>query len=250
MRRGVVLMVFLVAQCCQAQKEVATQENAWLMYMGNHRVSEKWGLHMEYQFRRAEIFQDWQQSLLRLGVDYYRKTGEQVTVGYAWIRSFPYGEQPIAHSNNEHRVWQQFMTKSKLNCLELQHRYRIEQRFIENWQSNVVGPYEMIGYLYRQRVRYRFQMVIPVGKRELSDNTLFFAASDEIFLGFGKGIGKNVLDQNRIFGGVGWRFNAACNVQFGYLNQYILKRDGIHAERNHTFQTTLTYNLDWRNKEE
>jgi hypothetical protein len=233
-----------------AQKDIATHENAWLMYLGNHRISDKLGIHTEYQFRRADIFQDWQQSLLRLGLDYYSKKGEQVTVGYAWIKSFPYGEQPIAHSNREHRIWQQYIMKSKLNRIELQHRYRLEQRFIENWKSVDDGVFDMMGYLYRQRVRYRFQIVVPLSKREMSDNTLFFVFNDEVFLGFGKGISNNVLDQNRLFSALGWRFNSACNVQLGYLNQYVIKKDGIHVERNHTLQTTVTYNVDWAKKEE
>ena len=84
----------------------------------------------------------------------------------------------------------------------------------------------------------------------MSDNTLFFTAYDEPFLGFGRGIAKNVLDQNRLYAALGWRFNAACNIQLGYLNQYIVKKDGIQAERNHTLQAALTYNIDFRKKEE
>jgi hypothetical protein len=247
---GLFISTLLVALSVRAQKEIVTQENAWLVYIGNHRVTDQVGFHTEYQFRRAEIFQDWQQSLLRLGIDYYTKTGEQVTAGYAWIKSFPYGEQPIAHANNEHRIWQQIITKSKFSRIELQHRYRLEQRFIENWKKSIEGEYEMMGHVYRQRVRYRCQIMFPISRSEMSDNTLFFVANDEVFLGFGKGIGKNVLDQNRVFTALGWRFNSACNIQLGYLNQYIMKSDGIHAERNHTLQAIVTYNVDWRMKEE
>jgi hypothetical protein len=247
---GLFISTLLVALSVRAQKEIVTQENAWLVYIGNHRVTDQVGFHTEYQFRRAEIFQDWQQSLLRLGVDYYTKNGEQVTAGYAWIKSFPYGEQPIAHANNEHRIWQQFIAKSKLNRIDLQHRYRLEQRFIENWLGPDNGTYMKDGHAFRQRARYRFQITFPLSRKELSDNTLFFIANDEVFIGFGKGIGKNVLDQNRLYSALGWRFNQACNMQLGYLNQYSIKKDGIHAERNHTLQATLLYNLDCRKKEE
>lgn len=240
----------LISVCLSAQKDIANQQNAWLVYLGNHRLSDKWGLHTEYQFRRADGFREWQQSLLRVGIDYFAASGEQITAGYAWIKSFPYGEQPIMHVNNEHRIWQQFITKSKFRKIEMQHRYRLEQRFIENWSGSNDETYDMSGYLYRQRARYRFQIMIPLSNQELVNNTLFFAASDEVFLGFGKGIGKNILDQNRLYAALGWRFNAACNIQLGYLNQYIVKKDGIQAERNHTLQVSLTYNLDFRKKED
>jgi len=233
-----------------AQKDISEQEHMWLMYFGNHRISERWGLHTEYQWRRADGFEHWQQSLLRLGADYYAKNGVQYTAGYAWIRSFQYGDQPIAHNNNEHRIWQQIITKSKVSRVDVQHRYRLEQRFIENWVKDAEGVYAQDGFYFRQRVRYRLLLTVPLSRKETADNTLFFAAYDEVFLGFGRGIAKNILDQNRLYCALGWRFNAACNIQLGYLNQYIVKKDGIQAERDHTLQASLTYNINFRKKED
>ncbi|MEY3426197.1 MAG: hypothetical protein RL679_1555, partial [Bacteroidota bacterium] len=65
------------------------------------------------------------------------------------------------------------------------------------------------------------------------------------FLGFGKGIGKNILDQNRLYGAIGWRFTKDFQVQLGYLNQFIVKSDGVKMERNHTLQIGATYNMDF-----
>jgi hypothetical protein len=243
------LLTLVIVATSFAQKQISEQEHhAWLMYFGNHRLSEHWGIHTEYQWRRADGFEHWQQSLLRLGIDYYAKNSLQYTAGYAWIRSFQYGDQPIAHSYNEHRIWQQALMKSKIGPVDVQHRYRTEQRYIENWVKNGEGIYEQNGFYFRQRLRYRLMLTVPISRREMADNTLFFSAYDEPFLGFGKGISKNVLDQNRLYCAFGWRFNAACNIQLGYLNQYIIKKDGIQAERNHTLQTSMTYNLDWRKK--
>jgi hypothetical protein len=251
MKRFILLFVaFAMATTSFAQKQISDQEHAWLMYFGNHRITDRWGIHTEYQWRRADGFEHWQQSLLRLGIDYYAKNGAQYTAGYGWIRSFQYGDQPIAHSSNEHRIWEQTITKSKIGRIDLQHRYRLEQRYIENWVKDSEGVYAQNGFYFRQRVRYRMLLIVPISRKEMSDKTLFFAAYDEPFLGFGKGISKNVLDQNRLYCALGWRFNATCNIQLGYLNQYVVKKDGIQAERNHTLQAAITYNLDWRKKEE
>lgn len=231
-----------------SQKEISPQNHAWIMYFGNHKVSEQWGLHTEYQWRRADIFNDWQQSLLRLGVDYYSKQNAQYTLGYGWIKSFQYGDQPIAHNLNEHRIWEQFIIKNKVGRVDIQHRYRLEQRFIENWIKDANSVYAQDGFVFRQRVRYRFMATVPLSRKEMKDNTLFLAVYDEPFLGFGKGIGKNILDQNRLYGAIGWRFNKDFNVQLGYLNQYVVKTDGIKAERNHTLQIGVTYNIDFTKK--
>ncbi len=234
-----------------SQKEIVNQRNAWIMYFGNHMLNDRWGLHTEYQWRRAgreesaNIFQDWQQSLMRLGLDYYAKNQTQWTAGYGWIKTFQYGDQPVINSFNEHRIWEQFIVKNKIGRIDIQHRYRLEQRFIEQYKLTSNNYYEQNGYVFRNRIRYRFLITVPLSRKELADNTLFLSVYDEPFLGFGKGIGKNILDQNRLYGALGWRFNKNFNIQLGYLNQYIVKTDGIKAERNHTLQLGITYNLSF-----
>jgi len=86
---------------------------------------------------------------------------------------------------------------------------------------------------------------IPLNHNTMKDNTLFLGAYNEVFIGFGPGIGKNILDQNRLFGALGWKFNSKTNLQVGYLNQIIVKSDGIQIERNHNLQLSLTHNFDF-----
>jgi hypothetical protein len=250
--KSYLLTLYLITRCVvisYAQKDISTQTHAWVMYTGNHRLSSKWGIHTEYQWRRADYFSHWQQSLLRLGIDYYDKNTLQYTAGYGFIRSYRYGNQPISHVFNEHRIWEQIIMKTKVGRFDFQHRYRLEQRFLENWVKENTGKDVMNGFVFRQRVRYRIMLTVPLSRKEMADNTLFLSAYDEAFLGFGKGIAKNILDQNRLSVSLGWRFNPKCNIQVGYLNQYIVKKDGLQAERNHTLQVGITYYLDFRSKE-
>ena len=82
----------------------------------------------------------------------------------------------------------------------------------------------------------------------MEDNTLFFATYEEVFLGFGNGISKNILDQNRLYFALGWRCDKDFNVELGYLNHRVIKSDGEHSENNHTLQLAVTYNLDLQHK--
>lgn len=232
-----------------AQKQISTQAHGWFMYFGNHRLTDRWGIHTEYQWRRNDVAVNWQQSLLRLGVDYYIKQGPQLTAGYGWIVTYPYGNQPVAYTFNEHRIWQQLILTQKAGRFNFNHRFRFEQRFVEAKKLNSAAEYEHDKYNYRNRARYRLLVSVPLTKKEMQKNTLFVSLYDEVFLGFGAGIGKNVLDQNRLYLALGWMFSKNVNVQLGYLNQYVIKTDGIKAERNHTLQASLTYNLDFRKKE-
>lgn len=236
------LFVPFIAVC---QKDIASQAHAWVTYQGNHRINDRWGFHTEYQWRRDDLFDRWQQSLLRVGVEYYLKNGVQFTMGYGWIRTFPYGAQPVAFTFDEHRMWEQVILNQQVWRISINHRYRMEQRWMELHQQNTEGATEAV-YQLRHRGRYRLLLTVPLSRSTLADNTLFLALYDELFLGFGPHIGNNVLDQNRAYAALGWRFKTNLNVQVGYLNQYIIKSDGFHAERNHTLQLAVQCNLDMR----
>jgi hypothetical protein len=238
----------LTVNFVDAQKMMSDQNHAWVTYLGNCKLSEKFGIHTEYQWRRADGFKNWQQSLMRIGVDYYVNPTLSATAGYGWIVTYPYGEQPVGHEFQEHRIWEQVNMKSKFGRFEVQHRYRLEQRFLENWIKDANGNYMQSDNLFRQRIRYRLMILVPLSRKEMADNTLFLNVNDEPFIGFGKGIGKNILDQNRFNINLGWRFNKDLNIQVGYLNQFIAKSDGIKMERNHTLLLSTIYNLNFTSK--
>lgn len=229
-----ILSFFLcfLALTVSGQKTIDDQFHAWSVYQGNHHLSEKWDLHTEYQFRRANGFADWQQSLARIGLDYKLNPAVTVSGGYGWIISYPYGSQPIAQQTNENRLWQQLILKQPIGKIQVQHRYRLEQRWVDTQ--------------FKQRFRYRAQVLLPLQKSYIDQKKGFFMnINDEVFLGFGQGIGKNILDQNRFITAFGYQFNKDFNIQMGYLNQFVVKADGLHMERNHTLWTSVVYNLDF-----
>jgi hypothetical protein len=235
-----ILLAGISSWAC-AQKQIVSQYHSWFLYTGNHRLTDKLGLHTEYQWRRASWVTSWQQSLLRLGVDY--RLGEQatVTLGYAYIITWPYGEQPVNEKFTEHRLWQTLTLTQRQGRFYFNHRFRPEQRWL---QGNGNGGTSH--YTYRNRMRYRFLVNYPLNRKEMGPATWFASASDEIFIQFGPNFGRNYLDQNRLFAGIGYQFSAHGNVQAGYLQQFIVKSDGLKAERNHTLQLALFYNFDWR----
>ena len=199
----------------------------------------------EYQWRRADGFRHWQQSLLRFGLEYEINPKVSVMGGYAWIKTFPYGTQPILHEFNEHRMFEQVNLKDKAGRLEVQHRYRIEQRFLEQYALNSSGNVVQVDPVFRNRIRYRALVMLPLSRKTMGDQTLFLSINNELFVGFGKGIAKNPIDQNRFITALGWRFNAQTNIQVGYLNQFIFKSNAIDMERNHSLWISMVYNLDF-----
>lgn len=256
------LFVFFIIFPISAQTTKADQFNGWVFYTGNHKLTEKWGLHTEYQFRRSEGFSSPMQHQIRLGVDYNLNKIYTFSLGWSYIETFAYGdfaeEIPAKYNNykfNEQRIWEQFIIKhAQIGRFHYDSRFRLEQRWLSNVKN--IGTTTAPQYVrnndsedgywkYRNRARYRFRVQIPLSKAELTENTLFFVAADEIFLNFGNYVSSNIFDQNRLYLAFGWKFNKDTNIQLGYMNQFIEKGDGLHKENNHTMQVALTHNLDF-----
>lgn len=220
----------------QAQERtVDSQFNAWYMYFGTYKFADKLSLHSELQIRRHGLLEDPQQFLARVGLNYHMGNNLMLTGGYAYIVTHPYGEQPVGEKFSEHRIWQQLILSHNYRSIALNHRYRLEQR----WLGLPAGS------TYLNRARYRFMFNIPLTGPQIGKGAFFISLYDEILVNFGRNTGKNIFDQNRIYGALGYQTGASSNIQVGYLNQYVQKGDGLHFENNHTFQLAFFQNLDF-----
>ena len=71
MKKITIIGLFLLefAGTTLAQKTISNQNRAWVTYLGNHKIKNKFGIHTEYQWRLEDGFNYWQQSLARFGID-------------------------------------------------------------------------------------------------------------------------------------------------------------------------------------
>ena len=176
----------------------------WINYFGNKQINSQWNWHHEAQFRNYDALGDLEQLLLRTGIGRnLTEDNNNLLLGYGFIISENYITDDLEKVGvNEHRIYQQFITKQKLGIVSLQHRYRFEQRF-------VAGD-------FKTRLRYFLSMNVPLTKKEITDNTLYLSAYNEIFIN-----PKNsVFDRNRLYGALGYKFNKQVKVELGYMNQF------------------------------
>jgi len=139
--------------------------------------------------------------LIRTGIGYdLTENNNNVLLGYGFILSQPYvnGEKK---ENIEHRIFQQYITKQKFGRFYLQHRYRLEERFLEDD--------------FRMRFRYMLGVNIPITQKELLPKTLYASVYNEIFLHFN----NPVFDRNRVYGALGYVINKNMRIEAGYMNQ-------------------------------
>ncbi|WP_303310332.1 DUF2490 domain-containing protein [Hymenobacter sp. BT730] len=223
-----------------------TNHHVWLMYFGDHKLTDTWGLHTEVQVRRADLLNKSQQLLWRAGINYSLPNGMLLTSGYALAKSSPYGDYPAKTASKEHRIYEQLQLTQPLGRVQLMHRYRLEQRWTQAAGSTTS--------LYFNRARYLLKATLPLAGPTLEPNELYLSAYDEIFIGFGKNVHRNVFDQNRASFVLGYKFSPAAALEIGYLHQLVQQRAPLSTgetvvENNHTLQAGFIYNLDFRRKE-
>lgn len=221
---AILLFFFLAPAPSFAQNNRLNTSNqiGWYTYFGTFKLSNKLGLHTEYQFRRNQVITDWQQSLLRIGLNYSLHPSVQLRVGYGWIETFPYGEIPLngfGKQFTEHRIFQMAQLSQKVGKVDISHRFMLEQRFVGKYADAQAKKEAEFPLLHR--MRYMVRMQVPLKGNEIQDKTPYLAIYDEVFVGFGKNVNANVFDQNRIGVLIGYRFNKHIRLEGGYLNQTV-----------------------------
>jgi len=217
----------------KAEDQHSDQYHLWLNYVGDHPLlNTPWGLHLEIQNRREDWGDEWQQLLIRPGINYTISPNLTVSAGWAYVKTYPYGDFPALHEFDEHRAWEQVAYKMNLFGLEWTHRFRLEQRWIEEQNKKTDQTTNWRG---ENRFRYMLRTNIPITR----DKNTYIAIWDEIFLNFGGNVDKNNFDQNRAFLGIGRKLTPTTRLEVGFLEQTLQKRGGEKWEQNHTISLWL-----------
>lgn len=214
--------------------------HTWYMYSGDHPFNEgPWGLHFDGQIRRQGIVEKWHQLVLRPGINYAVTDKVLATLGYAFTKSYPYGDFPSEFTTPEHRIWQQLLLPQAVGRVALKHRLRFEQRWVGVKVADEAGKGRLDRYSYRNRFRYFLSGVIPLRKDSEGNNRYYLALYNEFMINFGSEVQNNVFDQNRAYGALGIRVGELGNLELGYLQQTVQQSNGRVFEYNHTLRVAL-----------
>lgn len=179
----------------------------WWLYFGNKQIARKWNWHHELQYRNYNFIGDMEQLLVRTGIGYnLTPNNNNILLGYGFIHTEPY----IAGTDdktdfNEHRIFQQFTTRQIYPHLILQHRYRIEERFIENRDH------------IQMRFRYFLSANIPLNKPAMTAGAAYLSVYNEVFLN----AKPSLFDRNRVYGAAGYVVNKYLRMELGFMRQLL-----------------------------
>jgi hypothetical protein len=234
------LLVSFTPIQAQSIRKTTNNSNGWLMYFGDHKFSKKWGVHVEAQVRRHDVVADWQQLLLRPGINYHFNDNAFTTVGYCFVETWPYGEFASKSAFPENRWWEQVQYKTQTGRVEWVNRLRLEQRFVHNPVASGDGTFVPGDAVYSNRMRWLNRISIPFKGEKIADKSLYITAYDEVMASWGKNVQYNMFDQNRAYIALGYKLPQVGRLEVGYMNQTVLKGDGVRSEHNHTLMVGLS----------
>ena len=197
----------------------------WFIYFGNQKINQNWNWHNEIQYRNYDFIGDTNQLLLRTGLGYnLTENNNNVLLGYAFVNTHKYitnSEQK--QESNEHRIFQQFITKQNFGRFYFFHRYRVEERFLPDD--------------FQVRLRYFLSASIPLNKKMLDKNAIYFSTYNEIFVN----TEKPLFDRNRIYAALGFVINKNFKVEAGFMSQI------LEQSNRNQFQIVIFNNLPFNN---
>ena len=200
------------------QSPLAAQNNVlggWYLVNLNYHLNKKFTLYSEIQTRSQHVLNDFYYRELKGGVSYNFPGKQSVFVGFGNYKTYTYPGNFKELEVNENRIWEQFNMSHNIGRVKIEHRYRIEQRWLNGDYFN--------------RFRYRLATTTPINHSRLTDNTLFMSVYDEIFFTDK----PPYFIRNRIFLGPGYQFSKLLTIQTGFLRQFDYRTSDNGSGKNY-----------------
>lgn len=236
-RKYFLLLILIISNTLVSAQSRLKDNNTigWYGLFTTTKFNTKWSLAAEMQYRRVGLITNGQQNLFRTGITYQPDTKLMFRVGYARAQTFPYGVYPLnamGKTFTENRFFEMVTINDNIKNLSINHRFILEQRFVGRYSSpELVNQVQTV---YSNRIRYMFRIDCPLKKTNPTNNAPYIAAFNEVFIGFGKNVGENVFDQNRLGILFGYKFNSLIKIEMGYLNQIV--QLGREVDNKNVFQ--------------
>lgn len=186
------------------------QENKmgnWLMYFGNHDINKNWTLNNDIQYRSFNALGDLETFIVRIGISRnLTPNNNAISMGTTFVKSAPYTPGTnIKTDRFEFRIFQQFIAKQQFHRFYLQHRFRFEERFIDDG--------------IKTRLRYFAGLNLPINKKTMLPKVFYLSLYNEIFLN----TSNKLFDRTRIYGAVGNQLTKSLKLEMGLMRQVYQK---------------------------
>ena len=207
---------------CQAQEDHSLGN--WNSILLKGKISPKWSLLGEGHIRCNDYDLKYDYFEIKSSIGYSITKNLTGLLGTGFFNTDTPGEffrTPALQ--RELRTWLELNLKHTFSRFNFEHRVRLEQRFI--------------GDNYKNRLKYRLGLLLPINKAVMTHGSLYLAANDELFMPqYGP-----VVEKNRFYLGMGYKMNQNTALQLGCVNDNDYKSNS-HSTKNY-LQIMLIYDF-------
>lgn len=242
MKKIALIIVLLCHTIAVIGQEIKKEHSSfWNTILTDVNLNDDWYLLSEFHFRRTNFLNDWEQIILRPSFHYKPNTTYDFSFGYSYIKNYTFSDFSSPINANEHNIWQQIGLSHSHKKLKFNHRFRLEERFIDKIISSSEELFTVDGTNYNNRFRYRITLNRPLFK--MKEASISLVVFDEIWLNLDKGIRPKSFNQNWFYTGVDYPLNKHFTLGMGYQNIALQGNEDIFIT-NHLLQTTVSYSIN------
>jgi Protein of unknown function (DUF2490). len=227
---GFCSIILLYSTNCFAQNTQTSDLGSWNIISLKKTYANNFFSYAETQTRSQKIFDKFYYYELKAGAGYNFSKDFNAFVGLGKYETYQYdGNFKTPVQSSETRLWEQFALTSRVNRIVLEHRYRIEQRWIND--------------AFYARFRMRLNAIIPINHYKLVAKTWYASVYDEVFFTNQ----QPFFQRNRILLGGGYQFNDKVALQSCWIRQYDYAPNGTSVGKSF-IQTSLLFTLPARKR--
>ncbi|MBU2940574.1 DUF2490 domain-containing protein [Lacinutrix sp. C3R15] len=218
------LIILLIQSPLFAQKTAEDYLGSWYTLAINHRFTEQFSITPYAELHTYETTSNYHLIFASINFNYHFKPKQTLSIAYAFLDiDSVFGDDNL-YNTKENRIYEQYNYKHKLGAFSAQHRFRLEQRFLQFAHSNTM----------QNRLRYLFSLQYNLTKK------MSLHIKEEPFINFQ----DQVFHENRFFIGIGYQAfkNAQLNIDYfkHHINKKSLNRIQIGISMQTDFRKTNT----------
>ncbi len=221
-----ILLSFTAQCCCTGALAQNNELGSWDILALNVNLKKNWTVYAETQTRSQKLATDFYYHELKAGLQYNIPKKGSLFFGMGDYKTYAYpGNYKSPATTKESRIWEQLILINNIDRIKIEHRYRIEQRWVNGEFSN--------------RFRYRINPIVPINHQTVVAKTLYATAFDEVFF-------TNEAPfflRNRVFAGAGYQFSKLFALQGGFIRQYDYRKSDDGSGKNF-LQLLMLFTID------
>lgn len=239
---AILLLTLSNSSFSQSPRQYYHIANGWTDINISGKIAGKFTWQLENQHRREDMQGDYNsgtttgnpynnlnQHVFRPWLHYQFNPNIRFSLmPLGWIGSNRFKEGAPSAFFSEIRVSPQVMLTQNFGRVRIDNRLRYEFRWFGqnqdvNNKSFLYGG-DFSTTTFKERFRYQLKVTVPINHAKMDDNTLYAQTYNELFVNTGEQVANtNLLDQNRVLIGLGYKFNKYLAVEAGYMQQTIFK---------------------------